>query len=99
MSSILGVPAQQMQSFNQTSFGAVVLSALSFYPELVSGSLDFLNCFLEILKRVQDKKDAAPITHATYNLLLTTYNIRPTTYNLQPTTFNLQHTTHNPQLT
>jgi hypothetical protein len=30
MFNILGVPAQQLQSFNSTRFGAVLLSALSF---------------------------------------------------------------------
>jgi hypothetical protein len=73
----LGVPAQSQQGLNQIILGAVVLYALSFYPQLVSGSLDYLNYFLEILKRVQHKKDAAAITHATYNLQLTTRNLQP----------------------
>jgi hypothetical protein len=73
----LGVPAHQQRALCSTQFGAVVLFALSFHPELVSGSLDFLNYFLEILKRVQHKKDAAAITHATYNLQLTTRNLQP----------------------
>jgi hypothetical protein len=74
----LGVPAQSQQGLNQIILGAVVLYALSFHLELVSGSLDYLNYFLEILKRVQHKKDAAAITHATYNLQLTTRNIQST---------------------
>ena len=70
----LGVPAHQQQTLCSTQFAAVVLFALSFYPELVSGSLDSSNFFLEILKRVQHKKDAAAITHATHNSKPTTEN-------------------------
>jgi len=81
----LGVPAQQMQSVQQTNFGAVVLFALSFYSELVSGSRKNSLKNLKILKRVQDKKDAAAITHATFNLQLTIHNVQPITYNRQPT--------------
>ena len=69
-----GVPAQEQQDLCQIISGAVVLSAISFYPELVSGSPEERLKNLKILKRVQDKKDAAAITHATHNRRPTTHN-------------------------
>jgi hypothetical protein len=66
----LGVPAQSQQGLNQIILGAVVLYALSFlffcHPK------QSLSVFALITK-----KDAAAITHATYNLQLTTRNLQP----------------------
>jgi hypothetical protein len=43
---------------------AVALSVISFYPEFVSESRQNSLNNLKILKRIQDKKDAASIAHA-----------------------------------
>jgi hypothetical protein len=74
----LGVPAQQIQSLQQTNFSAVLLFALSF----------LFFCHPERSRRAftqKTKKDAAAITHATYNPQRTTYNLQPITCNRQPT--------------